>query len=175
MCKNRVKWLYRSDANFSWASGYEIEEDRIFFDSSGRVRLIIESGGRITVTRGYSWNGCSPKICVFDIVIGTPDGVVHTGTGRSKTYFATMVHDALYQFLGDDSPLTRRQADEAFLRLMADSDFAPRLPYWGAVRLLGRFVWWAKRSRRQWRGTGLAAQALLAAGSGAPPLADEAK
>jgi len=155
MCKNSVKWVYRSDSNFSWDSGFDIEEDRFFLDETGTVRLIIEEGGRITVTRGYAWNGCSPKVCFFDLLIGTPDGVVHINTERPKTYFASMVHDALYQFLRINSPVSRRQADKCFLRLMAESEFSLRYIYWIAVRWFGWLVWRATRAKRQWRGAGL--------------------
>lgn len=165
-CKNSVKWLYRSNENYSWESGFDIPEDRFFLDSSGKVRLILEVGGRITVTRGYAWNGCSPKICVFDLLIGTPDGVVYARTGRPKTYYASMVHDALYQFLRADSPLSRRQADDAFLRLMEVSEFALRWIYWVAVRLFGWLVWRAKSARRHWRGYGIAVSSV------APPFID---
>ena len=48
-----VKWLYRSEASYVWESGWTIAEDRYFLDRDGSVRLIIERGGRITVTRGY--------------------------------------------------------------------------------------------------------------------------
>ena len=108
MCRNSVKWLYRSEVNFEWDSGFDIPEDQVFLDTTGKVRLILERGGRITVTREYAWNGCSPKVCIFDLLVGTPDGVVHVRTGRPKTYFASMVHDALYQFLRCNSPITRR-------------------------------------------------------------------
>lgn len=163
MCKNSVRWLYRSDRTFSWRSGFDIREDRVFFDSSGKVRLILEAGGQITVTRRYAWNGCSPKFCLFDVLIGTPDGVVHARTGRPKTYYASMVHDALYQFLNTDTPLTRRQADDAFVRLMSESDFSLRWIYWAAVRLFGWLVWRAKSSARKWRGLGVPVGALMPA------------
>jgi hypothetical protein len=65
-----------------------------------------------------------------------------------------MVHDALYQFLRAESPITRRQADEAFLRLLVESE-------WAAVRLFGWLVWSATNAKRQWRGTGLRAQDFL--------------
>lgn len=162
MCKNSVLWLYRLEANYRWESGFDVGEDRIFLDASGRVRLIIEAQGRITVMRGYSWNGCSPKVCVFDLLLGTPDGVVHAATGRPKTYFASMIHDALYQFLRADSPFTRKQADTCFLRLMEASDFSLRYIYWAAVRVLGRLVWRGKSAKRRWRGTGVRVSALLA-------------
>jgi len=100
-CKNSVRWLYRLEQNFTWESNHPLPEDFVFWDKSGAVRLIIEMGGRITVTRRYAWNGCSPKFCFFDLLIGTPEGVVHARTGRPKTYFASLIHDALYQFAPD--------------------------------------------------------------------------
>jgi len=160
-CKYRIKWLYLSERNYSWESAFDIPEDRIFYDSSWKVRLILEKGGRITVTRGYAWNGCSPKICVFDLLIGTPDGVANARTGRPKTYYASMVHDALYQFLTVDSPISRRQADKAFLILMAESEFSLRWIYWAAVRAFGWLVWKAKSKRRQWGGRGISVSSLM--------------
>ena len=117
------------------------------------VRLIVEAEGRITVTEGYAWNGCSPKVCVFDFLLGTPEGVVYAKTGRRKTYFASLVHDALYQFLPEDLPYRRRDADRFFLVLLGDSEFAPRWPYWAAVRLFGGLVRRATKRKRQTRGT----------------------
>jgi hypothetical protein len=162
MCKNSVSWVYRSDANYSWESGFSVGEDHVFRDANGKVRLIIEAEGRITVTGGYSWNGCSPKVCVFDLLLGTPDGVVNATTLRPKTYFASMVHDALYQFLRANSPLTLQQANTCFLRLMKASDFSLCYIYWAAVWVFGRLVWHGKNARRRWRGTGIAVRALLA-------------
>jgi hypothetical protein len=152
MCKNCVSWVYKLEKNYSWESGLPIQRDHVYLDAKGKVRLIIEAGGRITVTKGYSWNGCSPKICVLDINIGTPDGVVHGGTQRPKTYFASLVHDALYQFLRVDAPVTRRQADACFLRLMGESEFFLRYIYWAAVRVFGWAVWAGKKRVRKWRG-----------------------
>ena len=154
MCRNSVKWLYRTEENFGWDSELDIPEDMVFRDEWGSVRLVLERGGCITVTRGYAWNGCSPKFCFLDLLIGTPDGVVHARTGRPKAYFASMVHDALYQFLEADSPLTRRQADDCFLKLLAESDFMLRYIYWAAVRLFGWLVYGAKKAKRGWRGMG---------------------
>jgi hypothetical protein len=150
-CRNTVQWLYCLDSNFAWDSGLPIDRDHVCRDANGKVRLILEAGGKITVTRGYAWNGCSPKICFLDLLIGTPDGAVYQTTGRPKTYFASMVHDALYQFLGANSPITRAQADRCFLRLMADSQFVLQHPYWFAVRLFGGLVWQGKKTVRKWR------------------------
>ena len=148
-CKNSVKWLYRLDKNFCWESTLNIAEDHAFKDTTGTVRLILERGGRITVTRGYAWNGCSPKFCVFDFLFGTPDGVVSAATGRPKTYHASLVHDALYQFMPDGLPLSRHEADRCFLRLMDETGFLPRYLYFAVVRVFGGLVRRAERHARE--------------------------
>jgi len=148
-CENSVRWLYRLEANFSWDSGLSLDQDYAFKDKTGVVRLVLEQDGRITVTRGYSWDGCSPKVCFFDLLIGTPDGVVDSHTGRPKTYYASLVHDALYQFIPAELPLSRRQADQCFLRLMDATGFRLRYLYYVAVRALGWLVWRAKRRIRK--------------------------
>ena len=153
--RNAVTWVYQADEHFSWNSEVPVGRDHYFRDQGGTVRLIIGSEGRITVTRGYAWNGCTPKIVVLDQLIGTPDGAVHKSTGRPKTYFATMVHDALYQFLRAESPYSRRQADRFFLQLMGESEFVLRHVYWIAVRALGWISWSGKRIARNWRGVGV--------------------
>jgi hypothetical protein len=122
-----------------------------------QVRLIIEKGGRITITEGYAWNGCSPKMPFLDLLIGTPDGAVYKVTGRPKAYFASLVHDALYQFLDAGSPVSRRQADDAFLRLLQASRFRLAWIYWAAVRVGGWMVWKATDVKREWNGTAVRA------------------
>ncbi len=152
LCCNIVPWLYRLDRSFTWKSGLPVDQDLVFRDRKGKVRLIIEAGGELTVTRGYAWNGCSPKISILDLLFGTPEGAVYGPTGKRKTYFASMVHDALYQFLDAGSPITRAQADDCFFRLMEDSEFVWRYPYWLAVRAFGKLVWHGKKQVRQWQG-----------------------
>lgn len=169
MCKNAVPWLYKLDRNVTWDSGHPIPEDLVFLDRTGVVRLILEAGGRITVTRGYAWNGCSPKVCAFDLLFGTPDGVVHVRTEKPKTYYASLIHDALYQFLRDGLPVTRRDADGFFLRLMTESDFAPRRLYWLAVRAFGRLVWRATKAKRRTRGERQRVAELLPPGCAPQP------
>lgn len=151
-CEHSVEWVYRLERNFSWESGLDITRDYAFKDRAGKVRLILERGGRITVTRGYAWNGCSPKFCVFHILIGTPDGVVDSRTGRPKTYYASLVHDAMYQFVPDGLPVSRFEADRCFLRLMEETGFRPRLIYFWAVWLFGGLVWRATRYVRNTKG-----------------------
>jgi hypothetical protein len=129
--------MFRIGHGYSWQSPFRLDRDWAFQDKQGKTRLVISAEGRITVTRGYAWDGCTPKTCLLDIVIGTPDGVVFLPTGQPKTYYASLVHDALYQFLPDGLPLTRAQADRCFLLLMTESAFAPRHLYYLAVRAFG--------------------------------------
>jgi hypothetical protein len=151
-CVDTVKWIYRNEKNYTWNSKLKVDKDYVFRDKKGKIRLVIETSGKLTVMKGYSWDGCSPKFCILDIMIGTPDGAVYAPTGKPKTYFASMVHDALYQFLDAEAPITREQADRCFLELMEESKFVLRGLYWSAVRLLGHLVWHQKRKIRQWRG-----------------------
>ena len=139
LCRKTAAWLYRLDRSFTWESALPVREDLVFRDGDGKVRLIVESGGRLTVMRGYSWNGCSPKVCVLDLLVGTPDGAVYEPTGRPKAYYASLVHDALYQFLDAGSPVTRAQADGCFLRLMGESEFVLRHLYLGRGARVRRF------------------------------------
>jgi hypothetical protein len=164
MCRNTVEWLYRLERSFTWESHLPVTEDLAFRDAEGNVRLVIEAGGRLTVMTGYAWNGCSPKVCILDLVVGTPDGAVYEPTGRPKAYHASLVHDALYQFLDAGSPVTRAQADGCFLRLMEESEFVLRRPYWAAVRAFGGLVWRAKKMSRRWRGEALPVAAWAAVG-----------
>jgi uncharacterized protein DUF1353 len=153
MCKNSEPWVYTLPDDFTWESGLPIAGDVTFKDKTGTVRLIVRRSGTITVTRRYAWDGCSPKLCVLDVLLGTPDGVVDSTTKQPKTYYASLVHDALYQFLLDGLPYKRRQADKCFLRLMAETGFVPRYLYWAAVRLFGWLFVAQHRYKRRNRGT----------------------
>jgi hypothetical protein len=137
----RVQWLYRLPRNHSWQSPFSFDRDWAFQDKKGHTRLIISAAGVITVTAGYAWDGCTPKFSLLDLVLfGTPDGVLDAVTGRPKTYYASLIHDALYQFLPDGLPLKRRQADDCFLMLMTEMEFMPRHVYYLAVRVFGRLM-----------------------------------
>lgn len=136
-CKEAASWLFCLETNYSWQSPYGLDRDWAFQDKNGQTRLLLTTDGIITVVKGYAWDGATPKTCAFDLVLGTPDGVVFLGTGKPKTYYASLVHDALYQFLPKDPPLTRAQADHCFLLLMQEHRFSLARLYWVAVRLFG--------------------------------------
>jgi hypothetical protein len=152
MCPDTVRWLYRLDSNYEWQCPRLFDADYVFYDRDGSVRLILQRDGRITVTRGYAWNGCSPKFCLFDIVLGPPEGAVHAESEKPKTYYASLLHDALYQFLADGLPLSRTEADRYFLILLRRWNFRPAWIYWFAVRVFGRLLHVGKQQSRHWRG-----------------------
>lgn len=153
MCPNSERWVFRLDQDFEWASPLEVAEDLDFKDKTGATRLRLRRPRQIIVTKDYAWDGCSPKACVFDLLVGIPDGVVDSRTQQPKAYHASLVHDALYQFLLDGLPFSRRQADACFLALLRETGFAPRHLYWLAVRLFGGLVVLLHRYKRKNRGT----------------------
>ena len=89
--------------------------------------------------------------------------MVHKDTGHPKTYYASLVHDALYQFIPDGLPLGRRHADRFFLLLMAESDFSPRWVYWVAVRVFGGLFRRVMRVKRKTNGSVQPVNDLVAA------------
>ena len=138
-CKNSEHWLYKLNEDYPWSSGMSFPRTMAFLDRADRQWLLIKRNGDIVVAKDYSWDGCTPKSCIFDIRLGISDGPVHKETGLPKAYHASLIHDVLYQFLSDDLPLTRAQADRIFLRLLRERDFAPRWIYYVAVRIFGEF------------------------------------
>ena len=157
MASHRVKWIYILDQNFEfnirahlpadWNQGYA------FYDKEGIRRLEIHPNGKAVVLAGYAWDGCTPKWAFFDIVVGTPDGAPSHDTTRPKAYYASLLHDALCQFLGILPELKRRQVDRIFLQLLARDDFRPRHFYFAAVLVFGRFSASLKRWLRKYGGS----------------------
>lgn len=145
-----INWLFRVykifvlNEDYSWQSGYEFKQDYEFRDDKkdNKLRMTIGKDGKITIMKGYSWDGCTPKFSLIDLlVIGTPDGILSDKTGKPKAYYASLVHDALYQFLpdlpDDNKIYTRKMADDIFLQILEDAKFMPRKLYWLAVRIFG--------------------------------------
>lgn len=140
----RVYKLFTLSENYVWDTGIAFDKNYEFRDTKkeNKIRMTIDTSGRITVNKGYAWDGCTPKFSFFDFfVVGTPDGILSDRTGKPKAYHASLVHDALYQFLPDLPPeepvYTRKMADDIFFNILEDARFAPRRLYWLAVRLFG--------------------------------------
>ena len=76
------------------------------------------------------------------MIIGTPEGEINPETGKSKTYYASLIHDALYQFSEDlKDKISRRQADKEFHEMLRAEKFRPADIYYAAVRIFAGQLW----------------------------------
>lgn len=107
--------------------------------------LSVSICGTITVKgsfgKGYAWDGCTPKWNCLNITWGTCDGkLIRFGQGDYKpiTYYASMVHDVLYQYKRC-APVTRKEADLIFYRMLKESGFILAGLYYFGVRAFGWF------------------------------------
>lgn len=125
-------WIYRLEHDFSYRSP--------FAGSAFSARwLKIARDGTIKVPRGYAWDGCTPKFALLDVLIlGVPDGIVSLRTAKPKTYYASLVHDALYQYFAWHH-VPRRETDRLFLEMMRLEDFSLAGIYYVVTRALGGF------------------------------------
>ncbi len=157
-----VKWIYVLDNDFSFNIKSHLPRDFTagcsFEDQRGQRWLEILPDGTATVFAQYAWDGCTPKFSLWDILIGTPDGAPNSVTRKPKTYYASLMHDALYQFLDAGSPVNRANADKIFLELLTRDGFAPRLIYFAAVRLFGGLSRQITSRKRSYKGRKLALQ-----------------
>lgn len=92
--------------------------------------------GEMIIYMGFKWDGCTPKFNFLDITWGTPDGRLNRRTNRPMTYYASLVHDVLYQ---SSIPITRKQADDEWLREAKKAGFKLAGLYNIFNRLFGRF------------------------------------
>jgi len=151
-----VRWIFILDGDYVCSIRDYLPSDWnegcAFIDAKGRRRLEILPDGDARVLTGYAWDGCTPKFSFFDIVIGTPDGVPNQVTKKPKAYYASLLHDALYQFLDAELPLSRAQADRLFLEILTRDRFAPRRIYYVAVRVFGGLSRLFTRWKRSYAG-----------------------
>ncbi|MGF1704987.1 hypothetical protein [Enterovibrio baiacu] len=110
-------YVFKIDKDFVYASGWKLDQP---FDSQW---LAISTDGTITVKAnetGYAWDGCTPKWSVLNLVIiGTPDGHIDYRTMKPFCFYASLVHDALYQYL-DSVPVPKKDIDLLFLDMLGD-------------------------------------------------------
>lgn len=106
------------------------------FDIEFKNEWIRIRDNEIKIRKGYAWDGCTPKIKIFDLgYYGTPDGVMNND-GLPLLYYPSLVHDALYQFK-KEIPLTRRQADGIFAWMAHRTGFKLTMVYYYVIRLFG--------------------------------------
>lgn len=119
---------------------WKLEEDYIIdIDASdAEFEFVSIKDNRMTIKAGYAWNGCSPKFSLFGLkMIGTPDGIIDYQTGKQMCYYATLVHDALYQFkIGN-----RKNADLMFYNILKNANFKMAKLYYIVVRVFGGLSW----------------------------------
>ena len=88
-------------------------------DTDGRKVVSFQRPRTIIVSRGYKWDGCSPKFHVLDLFwFGTPDGIIIGSdrpimepdqdkhipiTHERITHLASVVHDVLGYCKSDDN------------------------------------------------------------------------
>ena len=118
-------------------TGRDFDNEWVHLDSEGNLTI------KGSHADGYAWDGCSPKVAFLDLVWGVPDGVIDPETERRKTYFASMFHDALYQF-GEQAGVQREEADKLFLDFMKDSNFCWAYFYYFIVRASGWIFYGSK-------------------------------
>ena len=124
---------------------FKITEDYVYKETGWKLAeafdskwLTIRKDGVLTVKAnetGYAWDGCTPKKSFLNLyIVGVPDGHIDHRTMLPFTYHASLVHDALYQYL-DTVPVTKEQVDRLFLKLLGD--FKLRRLYYFAVKHFG--------------------------------------
>lgn len=152
----KLEWIYILDRDYSYDIKRYLPADFstgcAFEDQDGNRRLEIRPDGTATVLAAYAWDGCTPKLALWDIMIGVPDGIPNLGTKRPKAYYASLMHDVFYQFLDNDLPISRQSADRIFLDILERDGFAPRKIYYCAVRLFGGIFHLFSRWKRDHRG-----------------------
>jgi len=116
--------------------------------------LEIEDNGRIIIKgsnkNGYAWDGCSPTWYFLQLIWGTPDGRLDYNTEKPITYYASMVHDILYQFKKDIN-ISRKEADILFMKLLKKAKFMWWWLYYIGVRIGGLFYgrWKTRKSAKK--------------------------
>lgn len=156
MSQFAVKWVYLLAEDYPYNVRPHLPNEFptgcAFEDKDGQRRLEIHPDGTLKVLAEYAWDGCTPKFALWDILFGIPDGVTHAATTKPKTYYASLVHDVLYQFLDLGLPISRRAADRIFLELLTRDHFGPRWIYFAAVRVFGGIFHLFTRWKRSYRG-----------------------
>jgi hypothetical protein len=123
-----TQWRYALADDYSFSSphlaGIEFENEWV------TIRT-----GNIRIKTGYAWDGCSPCISVLGLFyIGAPDGAEYLGL--PATYHASLVHDALCQWRGQNR-VTKAMSVAVFRELMDQVKFPLAGLYAAAVETFG--------------------------------------
>lgn len=137
-------WLYTLEHEYLYSTGFppKMSSESQRFECQGKTWLTIFKNGAVKIAKGYSWDGCTPKLRIGDAIIGTFDGPLVRDDLRDEThpqlYYPSLVHDALCQFQrhkhGKTFPYTRKQIDDIFLHHMQKVGFPHAKRYYFFVR-----------------------------------------
>jgi hypothetical protein len=105
-------------------------------NSKGDELYVIVNNGHVTISKAYSWDGCSIKFAKFnykgkEIYIGTPDGL------HDEMKWVSLIHDVLFQFNIGSFIL----ANLIFLHGMQEIKWKMTYLYYSVVSTIGWF-WW---------------------------------
>ncbi len=132
-------YIYRIKENYKYKSsikGREFENEWLKLKKDGTVTV------KGTNKEGYSWDGCSPKIKIKDLYLGTLEAVLNFETGKSKTFYASLIHDIFYQFSKNvKSFIGRNEVDREFYFILKKDKFKFAGIYYKMVRLFGWLFW----------------------------------
>lgn len=130
--KGNFPYKFKIFEDYIYESGWELDST---FNSKW---LEISTSGQIKVKAnesGYSWDGCTPKWSILNLfILGIPDGHIDYRTMKPYTCYASLVHDALYQYL-DTVPVSKEKIDLLFLKMLGD--FKLRKFYYFMVKHFG--------------------------------------
>lgn len=132
-----MPYVYTLAADYQYATGLTNTKPVMFGDDD-HIWLIIDAEGVMTIAKGYASDGCSPRYVFCNYVISPPDGPIDLDTGLPQTYYASLVHDALCQFIDSpDMPFSRAQIDRIFYDILVRDHFKWADQYYWAVTNLG--------------------------------------
>jgi hypothetical protein len=159
--RNKVyKFVHNSDVSVKTnLTGRNFSNDWVEIEEDGTITL------KGSFDRGYAWDGCTPKGHFIDLIWGTPDGRLDYRTEKPLTYYASMIHDVIYQFK-QELPISRREADILFARIMQESKFMWWWLYGFAVIAFGGFY-------GKWKTKNTMAGQIKVEGNSWIPLANE--
>ena len=138
---NHKVWKFVTEEDFTWKTtilkGRECNFEWLKISKDGTITV------KGTNNKGYAWDGCTPKWNFFHVTWGNFDGKLkkfESGNYKPYTYYASMVHDVLYQYKRC-APITRKEADIIFYEILKKSEFMWSSVFFAGVRLFG---WWFK-------------------------------
>lgn len=113
-----MKYKYILERDYTYSTGIK-GKHFTGRDLLGKIWVIIDKNGDIVVKAGYAWDGTTLS----------PD--------FPETYYPSLIHDALYQFLRKGMTFTRKEIDDLFLKMMQENNFKFAKVYYKAVRMFG--------------------------------------